>query len=474
MEEGDTWATLFFSGSPPDILQTSELDNKTFRPFCAEDDKWKLRSRVDIQRASDANAIQVFWLWINGHRKYIGKVFPTYTEEDAKIQLHRISVYPTPEMISNAMHEFDRFSREARAYSHIDLYCSSRERVYFPRFYGVVTDMPRSRLRSGYWHQRAVILEAIRSDLGSRRVLSQDVDLSRDIDQLPEGFLTTLERLSKRLWTITETMFLSPFEQEWYQSLLKDRLRRLNALHRVGITHGDIHDFHFRLPDDFYDTVLYDFSASYTFSETKPFRVNSGRPRPLSRISEGERERVLLSIQDRAASRDLRLYLTTSNSGTSVDNALWQPLDKEEGLLELIIIKVSHRPDGFSMPTLNSIFPFLEAVCPKSDLCWHIRRGRLLHHYKSVWAVSRDEETQPISFDCEREFRTIETTKDSRFMLCLVPNSWIISLKMNPDVSGHYDRLQQFCSSLISAESPGVVIGRGEFLKDAEITKTPI
>lgn len=129
---------------------------------------------------------------------------------------------------------------------------------------------------------------------------------------------------------------------------------------------------------------------------------------------------------------------------------------------------------GFSMPTLNSIFPFLEAVCPKSDLCWHIRRGRLLHHYKSVWAVSRDEETQPISFDCEREFRTIETTKDSRFMLCLVPNSWIISLKMNPDVSGHYDRLQQFCSSLISAESPGVVIGRGEFLKDAEITKTPI
>lgn len=92
---------------------------------------------------------------------------------------------------------------------------------------------------------------------------------------------------------------LSPFEQDWYTSLLKDRLPRLDTLHRVGITHGDIHDLHFRLPDDFYDTVLYDFSASYTFSEKEPFRVNCGRPRPLCRIAKGERARVLLGIKNR-------------------------------------------------------------------------------------------------------------------------------------------------------------------------------
>jgi hypothetical protein len=33
MEEGDTWTTLFFDGSCPDILRKNELDGKSFRPF---------------------------------------------------------------------------------------------------------------------------------------------------------------------------------------------------------------------------------------------------------------------------------------------------------------------------------------------------------------------------------------------------------------------------------------------------------
>ena len=81
--------------------------------------------------------------------------------------------------------------------------------------------------------------------------------------------------------------------------MLNDRLRRLDTLHRIRITHADIHDFHFRLPNDIYDTVLYDFSESYTFSEKQLFRVNSGKPRSLRSISAGERGRVLLGIQNR-------------------------------------------------------------------------------------------------------------------------------------------------------------------------------
>jgi hypothetical protein len=65
---------LFFSGSRPDILKTSELDGQKFRPFCAEDDNWELGTKADKFRASDANTIQVFWLRIRGHRKYIAKV----------------------------------------------------------------------------------------------------------------------------------------------------------------------------------------------------------------------------------------------------------------------------------------------------------------------------------------------------------------------------------------------------------------
>jgi hypothetical protein len=209
------------------------------------------------------------------------------------IQLHRIGVLPTPERIVDAVYEFDRFYREARAYSHIDLFCSARERIYFPQFHGVITDIPKSRFSSGYPHKRAVVLEVIKPDLCSRRVLSEAVN-----DQ-SKSFLAILETLSERFCTTPSVVSLSSFEQEWYHSLLKDRLRRLDTLHRIGITHGDIHDFHFRLPNDIYDTVLYDFSESYTFSMKPPFRVSGGRLRPLSSISKGERERVLLHILDR-------------------------------------------------------------------------------------------------------------------------------------------------------------------------------
>ena len=174
------------------------------------------------------------------------------------------------------------FFREARAYNHLDLFCDRRERIYFPQFFGVVTDLSRSRFTSVYVHRRAVVLEAIKPGLCSRRILGEDTF------QLPESFSSILDKLP-----------LSLFEREWYYSLLKDRLRRLNALHRIGLTHGDIKDCHFRLPGDIYDTVLYDFSASYTFSEKLPFRVNSGKPRPLRLISQGERERVGLHIRQR-------------------------------------------------------------------------------------------------------------------------------------------------------------------------------
>lgn len=156
-----------------------------------------------------------------------------------------------------------------------------------------MTNIPKSRFSSGYCHERAIVLEAIKPDLRSRRVLSEVAN------HQSESFLGVLETLSERFYTTPTVVSLSSFEQEWYHSLLKDRLRRLDTLHRIGITHGDIHDFHFRLPNDIYDTVLYDFSESYTFSRKQPFRVSGGRLRPLKDISKGERELVLLHILNR-------------------------------------------------------------------------------------------------------------------------------------------------------------------------------
>lgn len=74
MEEGYTWTTLFFSGSRPDILKTNEPDGKNFRLFCPEDNNWNLGSRVDTERVSNPNTVQVFWVQIKGHRRFIGKV----------------------------------------------------------------------------------------------------------------------------------------------------------------------------------------------------------------------------------------------------------------------------------------------------------------------------------------------------------------------------------------------------------------
>lgn len=207
--------------------------------------------------------------------------FPDYTLEQAGEQLRRLRVSESQisDQINNALQEFDRFLREARAYSHIERFCPSRERIYFPRFHGALTDLERSRFSSGFAYQRALVLEAVKPDLRSRRILAVA------ISAIPDSF--------------QHNIFLSWFEREWYWSLQCDRLRRLAALHRVGITHGDVQDHHFRLPGDIYDTVLFDFSESYTFRPTRPFRVNSGSPRSLMKISEGERKRVELQIQQR-------------------------------------------------------------------------------------------------------------------------------------------------------------------------------
>ena len=122
--EGDTWTTLFFDGSRPDILKNNELDSKSFQPFYARDENWKLGRWVDTSRQLDAKTIQVFWLLIERRRKLVCKVvsgddtylyacykliinqFPDYSEENAKAQLSYIGVWPTPKNIEDAVSEF--------------------------------------------------------------------------------------------------------------------------------------------------------------------------------------------------------------------------------------------------------------------------------------------------------------------------------------------------------------------------------
>ncbi|KAB8239897.1 hypothetical protein BDV35DRAFT_375160 [Aspergillus flavus] len=449
MNEKDSWVNLFFSDNPPEFIDDIKSDQQ-FQHFCPPYEDWKLRGHVDKKRLVDEKNIQVLWLVRNGRKEYIGKVFPDYTESQAVEQLRRLRKPCTPETISAAVNEFDRFYREARAYRHIGQFCPRRETIYFPRFHGVITDMSKSRFSSGYAKKRAIVLELVNPRLRSRRILAEDG--SSDPEDLSEL-----------------NPALSPFEREWYISLLKDRLRRLGALHRIGVTHGDVKDRHFRLPDDIYDTVLYDFSESYAFSPRWPFRVNSGNPRSLEVISKGERNRVRIQVEERANARDFRSHLIKLSSEDTVDGALSQPLDKEQESLELVILKVYNRPDYFSMPTLNSVFPFLEKICPELDPGWHIRRGRLLHHYESAWAVFCGDVTNPASilFNSEVQLETVDLCDGSYYILCLIPRSWNLLWRTSGELISTdtelVDELRQACSLLLLSEHSGRILGRSDF-----------
>lgn len=81
---------------------------------------------------------------------------------------------------------------------------------------------------------------------------------------------------------------------------MDNRLRRVNALHEIGIVHNDISDRHFRIPGDFYDTVLYDFSVAYTFTEKWPYRMSIGRkPRTIDGAKQGEEAAIKSDMLER-------------------------------------------------------------------------------------------------------------------------------------------------------------------------------
>lgn len=132
-------------------------------------------------------------------------------------------------------------------------------------------------------------MEPLRSDLESRCLLSADIPihLTRDVEKIRE-------RLKE--------LKLPELEAKWCQSLLIDRLRILTVLHTLALTHGDIKEEHFRLPGEFHDVGLFDFSRSYTFTPRLPYMTNASRPRTLKRAIEIERSHIHYLIMLRCVS----------------------------------------------------------------------------------------------------------------------------------------------------------------------------
>ncbi|GKZ29296.1 hypothetical protein AbraIFM66950_004268 [Aspergillus brasiliensis] len=281
-----SWTETFFSEwPPPDWINAgheNKQDLKTFNP----QKKWVLRGSADTGRPSRVDRIQVFWLDVRHggvfYRQYVAKVYPAYTEHDAKMQLRRLPPR-VPKTVKEVRDELDPFANELRVFQRIDASCTSSQRIYFPEFHGVITEIDKW-LCSYYINHRAIALECIRPKLSSRRILAACRENNHG-----DEFKNKLSGLGT----------LSDFEVDYYISLFTDRIRRLLTLHGLGITHGDIKDEHFRLPIDFFDTVLYDFSHSYTFSPVTPYLPSFRQPRPLKNISKREQAMVELQVVKR-------------------------------------------------------------------------------------------------------------------------------------------------------------------------------
>lgn len=160
----------------------------------------------------------------------------------------------------------DSFVLEQQAYERIDRLCSEAEKAFFPKYYGALPNFNES--------ENIVVLEQLRPSLRSRCIFSNSVPsyLAADL-QLLRDDLDAFEREEREDESLR---CLAPLERKWYESLLIDRLRRLSALHSIGVTPGDIKEDHFRLSNnDFHDIPLFDFSHSYTFTPQRPSMVQT-------------------------------------------------------------------------------------------------------------------------------------------------------------------------------------------------------
>lgn len=135
-----------------------------------------------------------------------------------------------------------------------------------------------------YVFPRGIVIDFMKSNLESRYILSAEI---------PDCFIKCVERLQRKL----DVLGISGLEAKWYLSLLVDRLRVLTVLHSLAITHGDLKEDHHRLPGEFHDVGLFDFSRSYTFTPNFPYSINGSaflvkrRPPPDLQKSGRDREK---------------------------------------------------------------------------------------------------------------------------------------------------------------------------------------
>ena len=111
------------------------------------------------------------------------------------------------------------------------------------------------------------------------------------------------------------------------------------------------------------------------------------------------------------------------------------------------------------MPSLASVFPFLESICPQEFQTWHINRAQLLHHYDCAW-VSHSLNTRPscltlVSLGDERSDVERLDMDGKTYFLILFPRFW--------DRKKVKNKWTTICNRLIGSDEAGCIISRPEF-----------
>lgn len=116
------------------------------------------------------------------------------------------------------------------------------------------------------------------------------------------------------------------------------------------------------------------------------------------------------------------------------------------------------------MPSLASIFPFLEAVHPETSSTWHISRARQLGDYVPAWIAfnQSNKEMSLISFTGTPSSDGLRLASEdgTAFILLLLPRTWVMP--------GIDDRMLAICDNLIASGWSGMIVDKAGFDQPCE------
>jgi len=111
--------------------------------------------------------------------------------------------------------------------------------------------------------------------------------------------VNTERKILDQVDSLLATIDIPPIALPWYRAVAASRLSKMQALHSVGILHGECTNESLRLPGSIHDEPCRNFEMSYTFSRERPISVcGSMRVIPYRRLVELEEKFAVRTVSE--------------------------------------------------------------------------------------------------------------------------------------------------------------------------------